>query len=45
MCSQKVRLALSHPDGIVTLCESVSVWVLPTPSSQAKLLPPWAVWP
>ncbi|GAA5006131.1 hypothetical protein GCM10023335_23450 [Streptomyces siamensis] len=29
----------------MTLCERVSVWVLPTPPSQAKLEPPWAVWP
>ncbi|MEU9385796.1 hypothetical protein AB0D38_34685, partial [Streptomyces sp. NPDC048279] len=30
---------------MVTLCESVSVWVPPVPSSQAKLVPPWADWP
>jgi hypothetical protein len=45
MCSQKVRVAVLHPDGIVTLWERVSVCVLPTPFSQAKLVPPWAVWP
>lgn len=44
MCSQKVRVAELHPDGMVTLCERVSVCVLPTPSSQAKEVPPWAVW-
>lgn len=43
MCSQKVSVALLHPDGIVTLCERVSVCVLPTPFSQAKLVPPWAL--
>lgn len=45
MCSQKVRVALLQPDGIATLCERVSVCVLPTPFSQAKLVPPWALCP
>lgn len=43
MCSQKVSVAVLHPEGIVTLWERVSVWVLPTPSSQAKVVPPWAL--
>src|SRR5689334_13721704 len=45
MCSQKVRVAVAHPDGIVTFCERVSVCVPPVPSSQAKPVPVWAVWP
>lgn len=45
MCSQKVRVAVEHPDGIATLWESVSVCVRPTPFSQAKVVPPWAAWP
>src|SRR5690349_19121667 len=45
MCSQKVRVAVAHPEGIVRLWESVSVWVPPTPSSQAKVVPPWALCP
>lgn len=45
MCSQKLRVAVLHPEGIVTLWESVSVCVRPTPFSQAKVVPPWAAWP
>jgi len=29
MCSQKLRLSLAHPDGIVAVCASVSVWARP----------------
>src|SRR5581483_10707145 len=44
MCSQKVRLA-RHPLGMVTDCDSVSVWVAPYPSIQAYRVPEWAVCP
>src|SRR5262245_46266199 len=35
MCSQKLNVVFVHPAGIVTDCDSVSVWVKPYPSSQA----------
>ncbi len=41
MCSQNVNVA-AHPAGIVTDCVSVSVWVVPYPSSHAFQLPEWA---
>src|SRR5215472_5232151 len=39
MCSQKLNEVFVHPAGIVTDCDSVSVWVVPYPSSQAYQLP------
>jgi hypothetical protein len=34
-----------QPAGMVTDWDRVSVWVVPYPSSQAYLVPVWAVWP
>src|SRR5215469_4537980 len=39
MCSQKLNVVFVHPAGIVTDCDSVSVWVVPYPSSQAYQVP------
>src|SRR5256885_1502784 len=44
MCSQNVRLAV-QPAGTLTDWDSVSVWPLPYPSSQATNEPEWAAWP
>src|SRR3984957_21025769 len=39
MCSQKLNDAVVQPAGMVTVWDSVSVWVVPYPSSQAYQLP------
>src|SRR5215469_804161 len=39
MCSQKLRLYVVHPVGSVIVWDSVSVVVVPQPSSQASQLP------
>src|SRR3984957_8367509 len=45
MCSQKLNVVRLQPAGIVTVWDSVSVWVVPYPSSQAYQLPEWEVSP
>jgi hypothetical protein len=39
MCSQKLRVAWVAAEGTVTCCMTVSVLVLPKPSSQASNVP------
>src|SRR5262249_942922 len=45
MCSQKVSVYVEQPAGRVTDWDSVSVGVVPYPSSQATLVPEGAGWP
>src|SRR5215469_15841118 len=45
MCSQKLNVVAVHPAGMVTDWDSVSVWVVPYPSSQAYQLPECEVSP
>src|ERR1700722_3608514 len=45
MCSQKLNVVAVQPAGMVTVWDSVSVWVVPYPSSQAYQVPECAVSP
>src|SRR5215469_2565799 len=45
MCSQKLTVVAVQPAGMVTVWDSVSVWVVPYPSSQAYQVPERAVSP
>src|SRR5581483_1596976 len=45
MCSQKLNVVAVQPAGTVTVWASVSVWVVPYPSSHAYQEPPWEVSP